>query len=147
MENEKIHLRHVMLYEFRKGVSVGTAQKNIQEVYLDHAPALRTVKKWFCKFRNGDFNMEDQPRSGRPSVIDDDIVSDLVKNNPRITTKEIAEKMNVNNSSAFRRLKKLGFTFEQSRTVDMNKVCNVRGRPSSDRGRDADAGGSRDGED
>ena len=30
MENEKIHLRHVMLYEFRKGVSVGTAQKTFK---------------------------------------------------------------------------------------------------------------------
>ena len=61
MENEKIHLRHVMLYEFRKGVSVGTAQKNIQDVYLDCAPALWTVKKWFGRFQNGDFNMDDQP--------------------------------------------------------------------------------------
>lgn len=110
MENEKIHLRHVMLYEFRKGVSVGTAQKNIQDVYLDCAPALRTVKKWFSRFRNGDFNMDDQPCSGRPSTIDDDIVSALVENNPRITTEEIAERMNIDNSSAFRHLKKLGFT-------------------------------------
>ena len=99
-----------MLYEFRKGVSVGTAQKNIQDVYLDRAPALRTVKKWFGRFRNGDFNMDDQPRSGRPSAIDDDIVSALVENNPRITTEEIAERMNIDNSSAFRHLKKLGFT-------------------------------------
>ena len=99
-----------MLYKFQKGVSVGTAQKNIQDVYLDRAPALRTVKKWFGRFRNGDFNMDDQLRSGRPSAIDDDIVSALVENNPRITTEEIAERMNIDNSSAFRHLKKLGFT-------------------------------------
>lgn len=35
-----MHLRHIMLYEFRKGVSVGIAQKYIQTVYLDRAPAL-----------------------------------------------------------------------------------------------------------
>ncbi|XP_025263217.1 histone-lysine N-methyltransferase SETMAR-like [Camponotus floridanus] len=109
MENEKVHLRHVMLYEFRKGVSVGTAQKNIQSVYLDRAPALRTVKKWFGRFRNGDFNMEDQPRSGRPSGIDDDIVCALVEKNPRITTEDIAERLNIDNSTAFRHLKKLGY--------------------------------------
>ena len=50
MENEKIHLWHVMLYEFRKGVSVGTAQKNIQDIYLDRAPALRTVKSGSADF-------------------------------------------------------------------------------------------------
>lgn len=73
MENEKVHLRHVMLYEFRKGVSVGTAQKNILSVYLNRAPALQTVEKWFGRFQNGDFTL-DQPRSGRSSDIDDDIV-------------------------------------------------------------------------
>ena len=99
-----------MLYEFLKEVSVGTAQKNIQDIYLDRAPALWTVKKWFGRFQNGDFNMDDQPCSGWPSAIDDDIVSALVENNPRITTEEIAERMNFDNSSAFRHLKKLGFT-------------------------------------
>ena len=49
--------------------------KNIQNLYLDRTPALRTVKKWFGRFRNGDFNMDNQLRSGRPSAIDDDIVS------------------------------------------------------------------------
>ena len=37
-------------------------------------------------------------------------MSALVENNPRITTEEIAERMNIDNSSAFRHLKKLGFT-------------------------------------
>ena len=54
--------------------------------------------------------MDDPPCSGQPSTIDDDIVSALVENNPRITTEEIAERMNIDNSSAFRHLKKLGFT-------------------------------------
>jgi len=63
MDKEK-HFQLVMLYEFPKGITVGAATKNVQEVYLDRAPALRTVKKWFTKFR--DFNLEDEPRSGRP---------------------------------------------------------------------------------
>ena len=109
IKNDKVHLRHVMLYEFRKGVSVGTAQKNISSVYLDRAPALNTVKKWFGRFRNGDFNLEDQPRSGRPSSTDDDAVSNLVQENPRITTEQIAERLNIYNSTAFRHLKKLGY--------------------------------------
>ncbi|CAK9820034.1 Histone-lysine N-methyltransferase SETMAR [Anthophora quadrimaculata] len=110
MENEKLHFRHIMLYEFRKGVSVSIATKNIQDVYLDRAPALRTVKNWFGRFRKGDFNLDDKPRSGRPSGVDDNIVRALVENNTRITTKEIAEKLNIDNSTAFHHLKYLGFT-------------------------------------
>ncbi|EFN70113.1 Histone-lysine N-methyltransferase SETMAR, partial [Camponotus floridanus] len=85
MDKEKLHFRHVMLYEFRKGITVGAATKNIQEVYLNRAPALRTVKKWFAKFRRGDFDLGDEPRSGRPSDIDDDVLRALIANNTRIS--------------------------------------------------------------
>uniref|UniRef100_A0A1B0DA78 Mos1 transposase HTH domain-containing protein n=1 Tax=Phlebotomus papatasi TaxID=29031 RepID=A0A1B0DA78_PHLPP len=78
MDNEKQHIRHIMLYEFRKGKTVGAATKDIRKVYLDLAPALRTETKWFVKFRSGDFNLEDQPRSGRPSELDDDVLRTLV---------------------------------------------------------------------
>ena len=43
----------------RNKEKIGAVTKNIQEVYLDYAPALRTVKKWFAKFR-GNFNFEDK---------------------------------------------------------------------------------------
>ena len=59
MNIDKVHLRHVMLYEFRKGINVAAAVKNIQDVYQDQAPAKRTVEKWFAKFRRGEFNLED----------------------------------------------------------------------------------------
>lgn len=112
MDKEKLHFRHVMLYEFRKGITVGAATKNIQDVYLDRAPALRTVKKWFAKFRRGDFNLEDEPRSGRPSDIDDDVLRALIANNARISTEEVAEALNIDRSTAFRRLKKMGLTLK-----------------------------------
>lgn len=107
MSVDKVHLRHVMLYEFRKGTNVAAAVKNIQDVYQDQAPAKRTVEKWFARFRRGKFNLKDKPRSGRPSDIDDEIVRALVQKNPRIPTKELAAALNVNKSTAFRRLKKL----------------------------------------
>ncbi|XP_015438720.1 PREDICTED: histone-lysine N-methyltransferase SETMAR-like [Dufourea novaeangliae] len=110
MSAEKVHLRHVLLYEFRKGVAVGTAVKNIRDVYQDCAPAIRTVKKWFAKFRRSDFNLDDAPRSGRSSGIDDNIVHNLVQTNSRISTEEIAQRLKVDRSTAFRHLKKIGYT-------------------------------------
>lgn len=87
MENEKLHFHHVMLYEFKKGVSVGTVTKNIQDIYLDRAPALRTVKMWFSRFQSGDFNLNDKLRSGRPSGINNDFIRDLVNNNATVEKK------------------------------------------------------------
>lgn len=75
MENDKLHVRHVILYEFKKEMSVGSATKNIKDVYSDRAPSLSAVKKWFGRFRNGDFNLNDQPRSGRLSGVNNDCIS------------------------------------------------------------------------
>ncbi|XP_017791461.1 PREDICTED: histone-lysine N-methyltransferase SETMAR-like [Habropoda laboriosa] len=86
--------------------------KNIQDVYHDRAPALRTVKKWFAKFSLGDFQLDDEPRSGRPSLIDDDVVVNLLQNSPRISTEEVAEELTVDRSTAFRRIKKLGYNLK-----------------------------------
>lgn len=109
MIDEKMHIRHVILYEYRKGMSVGATHENIKNVYLNAAPSLRTIKNWFKKFRAGEFCLEDHPRSGRPSVIDDDVVCALLKNNSRLSTEEIAESLGVDISTVFRHLKKLGY--------------------------------------
>ena len=109
MSVDKVHLRHVMLYEFRKGINDAAAIKNIQEVYQDQAPAKRTVEKWFAKFRRGEFNLEDELHSGWLSHIDDDVVHTLVQNTLRISTEEVATSLNVNLSTIFRCLKNMGF--------------------------------------
>lgn len=109
MNIDKVNLRHVMLYEFRKGITVSAALKNIQNVYQDQAPGKRTVEKWFAKFRRGEFNLQDEARSGRPSDLVDDVLRALVRNNPRILTEELSAALNVDQSTVFRRLKSLGF--------------------------------------
>uniref|UniRef100_A0A915D6J2 Mos1 transposase HTH domain-containing protein n=1 Tax=Ditylenchus dipsaci TaxID=166011 RepID=A0A915D6J2_9BILA len=48
MENlPKNHLRHVLLYEFNKGVNASQAASNICETYGASAIAIRTAQKWF----------------------------------------------------------------------------------------------------
>ncbi|XP_055610570.1 zinc finger protein 91-like [Uranotaenia lowii] len=53
-----VHLRHVMLYEFRKGLNDATTFKIIRAVYGDQAPAEQTVSEYFTKFRLGHFNLK-----------------------------------------------------------------------------------------
>lgn len=50
MSEGKIHLLRVMLYESRKGVTVGIPVKNIQHVYQDRAPVLRIIEKFLYDF-------------------------------------------------------------------------------------------------
>lgn len=48
-----------------------------------------------------------QPRSSRPSNVDDDIVCNLVDTNPRISTQIVAKKLKIDRSTTFRHLKNL----------------------------------------
>ncbi|GFU01624.1 histone-lysine N-methyltransferase SETMAR [Trichonephila clavipes] len=46
---------------------------------------VRQWQNWFAKFRSGNFDVEDAPRSGRPVEADKDAIKALVDANRRIT--------------------------------------------------------------
>lgn len=41
-----------------------------------------TCKKWFQRFRNGNFNLEDDERPGQPKKFEDDDLKQLLAENP-----------------------------------------------------------------
>lgn len=59
-KQKELHIRHIMVYKFWKRINIKTATKNIRHVYLDRAPVLRTIKKWFGRIRNGNFDLDGQ---------------------------------------------------------------------------------------
>ena len=65
MSSRDIHIRHIMLYEFRRGTSARVTVDNINGVYKN-AAKLRTVTRWFAKFRDGNFGWSSKPKL--PSV-------------------------------------------------------------------------------
>ncbi|EZA48646.1 Histone-lysine N-methyltransferase SETMAR [Ooceraea biroi] len=109
MENQKEHFRHILFYYFRKGKNAVQAHKKLSDVYGEDALKLRQCQNWFTKFRSGDFNVKDAPRSGRPIEIDDDKLKALIDSNRRLTTREIAENLNISKSSVENHLKRLGY--------------------------------------
>ena len=64
-----MHCRHLMLFFYRKGKNATQTANKICAVYGDGAIADRTVRKWFARFKAGDFNLEDQECPGRPPLI------------------------------------------------------------------------------
>ncbi|KOC61839.1 hypothetical protein WH47_06183, partial [Habropoda laboriosa] len=57
----KIHFRHCMLYEFKRGSAVKNAVKNICDVYGKDVLSVRKCQRWFSKFRNGVLDLSDKP--------------------------------------------------------------------------------------
>jgi histone-lysine N-methyltransferase SETMAR len=77
-------------------------------VYGEDAVNERTCRKWFARFRVGNFDLDDAPRSGRPVEVDDQIKT-LIENNTRCTTRVIAEILKISHTAVIKQLHKLGY--------------------------------------
>ena len=103
------HFRHILLYYFRKGKIVGQVRKKLYDVYGKNSLTERQCQNWFPRFRSGEFDLKDAPRSGRPTEVDDDKIKAMIENNRRSTTREITEKLNISHTCVERQLKQIGY--------------------------------------
>ena len=79
------------------------------DVYSEKSLTERQCQNWFARFRSGDFDLKNAPRSGRPTEVDNDEIKTMIKNNRCSTTREIAEKLNISHICVERHLKQLGY--------------------------------------
>jgi len=72
-------------------------------VYGDAAVTMKTVYRWFERFRNGCESVEDEERSGRPSTSKTqenfERVSEMIRSNRRLSIREISEDLNISYGS------------------------------------------------
>ncbi|XP_013775045.1 histone-lysine N-methyltransferase SETMAR-like [Limulus polyphemus] len=104
----KEHIRHVMLYEFHRGINASAAAIFIQNTYGVDGVSERTCRRWFSRVKNGDFGSKDEPREGRSSGLDSEALKAAVAANPAITVRDLSEQFNVSHMTVHRELKRLG---------------------------------------
>ena len=78
-------------------------------VYGEGVIGESTARKWFAKSKNGNFDIDNTPRSGRPSEFDEDHLKALLKGESRQTSHELAEKMNCDQKTILNHLHSMGF--------------------------------------
>ena len=109
MDSQKKHLRHVMLYCFKKGNSAKDTADEICIVYGSVSTTIRTVRNWFKKFRAGNFDLKDEDRSGRPATTDTDLIKTMLAENPRYSVREIVDATNIPRTTMHMHLIKMGY--------------------------------------
>ena len=86
----KQHLREVLVFCFNWKKSAAEAHRMLVEVYGDNAPTDNSFREWFRRFKNGDFSIEDKPRSGQPKKFEDKELEALHDEDPSQTQEELA---------------------------------------------------------
>ena len=71
-----------ILYEFKLNQSTAETARKINQAFGNNSVNERTIRRWFAKFRSIDFSLEDEPRSGRSTVIQDEDLKTLVMTDP-----------------------------------------------------------------
>ena len=84
-----MHLGHCMLNELNQGKNATQAANAICSVYGNDAVSVQTYQYWFARFR-----LEDKKGSGRPPELITDELETLVEEDPRQSSRELANKLN-----------------------------------------------------
>ena len=81
------HLREVLIFFFYSKKTAAEAHRELQKVYGYAALSETKCRDWFRRFKDGDFNVDDRPREGRPKTFKDaDVIYfELLKPNETIT--------------------------------------------------------------
>ena len=78
MEAASTHIRNYMLFLFNLGKNTAEANQLICQAYGKNAINIYTIKKWFKKFGEDDFDLIDKACSGRPQKTKDVALQELL---------------------------------------------------------------------
>ena len=84
-------LRVLLLHEFRLGRKATEAARNIYSTMGEDTFSIPTAQHWFNRFKSGKFELKDSLHSGRPLKVDVDVLKQLIQEDPRLTTRCLAE--------------------------------------------------------
>lgn len=71
------------------------ATELINSILGDGSVSCSTVKKWFARFRDGNFSLEDDPRPGIKRKVVDEELEALLDENSAQTQQELADQLGV----------------------------------------------------
>ena len=89
---KKQHFQHLLFFAFHRGQKAAEVAWDICMVYGEGVIGESMARKWFAKFKNGNFDINDMPHSRKPSELDENQLKALLKEESCQTSCELAEK-------------------------------------------------------
>ena len=123
------HLREELIFLFHSKKTVAEVHRELQKVYIDVALRKTTCRDWFRRFKDGDFDVDDRPRGGRPKTFEDFELEALLDEDPCQTQEKLASALGVTHQAISKRLHALVMIQKQDTWVsDDLKPRNVQRR-------------------
>ena len=88
------------------------AAGNICSTMRNDTPSICTAQHWFNLFKSGNYELNDSRHTGRPLVIDVDILKLLIEEDPRLTTHCLAERLECSHTTVETHLSELDKTWK-----------------------------------
>ena len=85
MASDKEHLRTCVLFAFQLKKNAAEATEIICSALGEGAVTHKMCKKWFQRFRNGDFDLSVRERPGQTKKFEDNELEQLLEENPTQT--------------------------------------------------------------
>ncbi|GFU40778.1 mariner Mos1 transposase [Trichonephila clavipes] len=110
------HLREVVIFCFNMKKSAVEAHRMLSNTYGEASISERKCREWFQRFKNGDFEVEDQHGGGR-EVFGDAELEALLNQDSCQTQQELSESLGVTQQAISKRLKVMGMIQKQGNWV------------------------------
>ena len=94
-EITKLEIRVLLRHYWKKGLTTRDAVEAICKVEGVGTVGKSTAIDWFKRFNKGDFDLNDKPRSGRPTKLDDGDLQAELDIEPSSSTRELATELGV----------------------------------------------------
>ncbi|GFU28458.1 mariner Mos1 transposase [Trichonephila clavipes] len=101
------HLRDVLIFCFNMKKSAAEAHRMLSNTYGKSGISERTCREWFQRFKNGDFDVENQHGGGKEKVFEDAELEAILDQDSCQTQQELAGSLGVTQQAISKRLKLL----------------------------------------
>ncbi|CAJ0924556.1 unnamed protein product, partial [Mesorhabditis belari] len=72
MEDLKYRMRVCLWYDYKQDKTAAESHRDLLRVFGDEALSETQCKRWYRRFKEGDESLEDEPRQGRPELLQND---------------------------------------------------------------------------
>jgi len=104
-------LRVFLLHEFRLVRKTTEATSRIRHTMGKDVLSIHTAQHRFNRFKNGNFELDDLPRSGRALEVDTHVLKQLMEEDPILITLCLAERLECSHTAVAKHLSELGKTW------------------------------------